>query len=450
MGLMDPAHTGRWAALASNLNRVLTGHSDSRLTIGYRLPFFWLAFLLGAALLLPDRIWTALLAGLAGLIGVSFFWSRSLARGLSAERRLSYGWVSVGDRLEEEFALINNSGLPALWVEVRDESNVPGYRIGAVRSIAAQGRVRWRQSAICSRRGQYRLGPWGIVSGDPLGIFRVTRRYDAANEIIIHPPIHTGLPVPLPPGKVEGRSRSRERSPRATVNAATVRDYHYQDPYHWIHWPTSARKGDLYVRQFERDSAGDIWLMIDCNARDHMGEGDGGTEEHAVLLAASLAAQAIGETRGIGLAAFGRDPQVVLPGLGEGQQWRVFRALALLRADGTINLGRAVRELGATARRGSAAVIITPTMETGWLPDLAQLDRQGLECQVILLDRASFGGQGNSEGLCRSIQLLGIRCLTIRRGEIGRPVNEEEHRGFWEFRVTGTGKAVAVRRPAAA
>lgn len=437
----------RWASWSARLNRGLLGDGGARLTVGFRLPLLWLAALLVAALILPDRVWTTLLIGLLGLIAVAFMWARVLARGLAAERRLKYGWVSVGDRLEEEFAVYNRSGLPALWVEVRDQSNVPGYRIGAVRSVGALDSARWRQSSICTRRGQYRLGPWEIVSGDPFGIFRLTRRYEAAQELIIHPPIHTALPIPLPPGRVEGRSRSRERAPQATVNAATVRDYHIQDPYRWIHWPTTARRDALYVRQFERDAAGDIRLVLDCHAAAQLGEGAEGTEEHAVLLAASLAARALSETRDIGLNAYGAEPQIVLPGLGEGQQWRILRALALLRADGDVRLARALREFGNTARRGSAAIIITPTAEADWLPQLAQLARQGIECQVLLLDRQSFGGDGNSEALRRAINLLGVRCATVRRGEIGRPITEEARRGFWEFKVTGTGKAVAVRRP---
>jgi hypothetical protein len=65
----------------------------------------------------------------------------------------------------------------------------------------------------------------------------------------------------------------------------------------------------------------------------------------------------------------------------------------------------------------------------------------------LLLDRASFGGNGHSDALRRAIHLLGVRCAVIRRGEVGRPVVDEERHGFWEFKITGTGKAVAVRRP---
>ncbi len=201
------------------------------------------------------------------------------------------------------------------------------------------------------------------------------------------------------------------------------------------------------MRQFERDAAGDIWLLLDAQAAVQLGEGPAGTEEHAVLLAAALAARALDETRGVGLAAFAQQPQLVPPALGAGQQWNVLRALALLRADGQIDLGRALQELGDAARRGSAVIIITPTAGAAWLPQLAQLSRRGLESHVLLLDRPSFGGQGSSEALRAAIALLGFRCQVVRRGEVGRPLIEEEHHGFWEFKVTGTGRAVAVRRP---
>lgn len=41
------------------------------------------------------------------------------------------------DRLSEQFTLHNNSPFPALWVELQDESNVPNYQVGVVRSITA-------------------------------------------------------------------------------------------------------------------------------------------------------------------------------------------------------------------------------------------------------------------------------------------------------------------------
>lgn len=412
-----------------------------------RLPFIWLALLLLAAILLPDRIWNTLLVGFGGLFFIAYLWVKLLAGGLYAERHLRFRWVSVGDQLHEQFTLVNHSPIPALWVETQDFSNVPGYRPAVVRSVGSNGSDQWRQTAVCQQRGQFHLGPWATRSGDPLGLFTVTCHYPAHEEIIIHPPIYDSLPIPLPAGQSSGRTRARQRSWQATVNAASVRNYQPNDPLHHIHWPTTARRDELFVREFDLDAAGDIWILLDMATAVQLGSGLNSTEEHAVLLAASLAVQALGQNRAVGLAAYGQTPQIVPTGRGQGQNWKILRALALANADGQNSLSQALTDLGRMARRRSAAIIITPTDRADWIPDLLVLGQRGVQSHVALLDRPSFGGTGSSEGLRQAIRQLGFRAHIVRQGDIGQPVEEQERRGFWEFKITPTGRAVAVRSP---
>ncbi|MFQ5437065.1 MAG: DUF58 domain-containing protein, partial [Anaerolineae bacterium] len=407
-----------------------------------RFPLFVLGFLLAAAVLLPDRAWNTLLVGLGGLYLLAYGWTRWLIHNLHAERRLRFNWVAVGDRLEEQFAIANRSPVPALWVEVSDESNLPGYTAAVVRSVGANTSDRWRQWAVCERRGQYHLGPWAIQSGDPFGLFVGKRTYAAQTEIIIHPPIHGRLPLPLPTGTSSGRTRTRERLWQATANAVTVREYRPHDPYRWIHWPTSAKRDALFVREFEQDAAGDIWLLLDLEAEIQVGSGIDSTEEQAVLLAASLAARALRHNRAVGLAAYGRTPQVIPPGRGTGHQWRILQALALVHADSTHDLRVGLRDLVRLGKRGATAVLITPTRRLNWLPNLYDLARRGLSASVILLDRTSFGAADSNQGLPALLRQQGASCYPIRQGDIGQPLENPERRGFWEFYVTPTGKAV--------
>jgi uncharacterized protein (DUF58 family) len=415
---------------------------------GSRLPLIWLLLLALAAILLPNRIWNTLLIGFGGLFIIAYLWVKLLANDLHAERHLRFRWVSVGDQLHEQFTIANNNSLvPALWVEILDFSNVPGYNPAIVRSVSQGSYDQWRETAVCQQRGQFHLGPWAIRSGDPLGIFTVTRHYPAHEEIIIHPPIYTSLPIPLPAGQSSGRARARQRTWQATVNAASVRDYRPNDPLRHIHWPTTARRDELFVREFDLDAAGDIWILLDMAAGAQLGSGIDSTEEHAVLLAASLAVQALGQNRAVGLAAYGQTPQIVPTGRGQGQNWKILRALALVNADGQNSLAQAITDLGRMARRGTVAVIITAANQADWIPQLLELGQRGVQSHVALLDRPSFGGEGNSEGLRQAIQQLGFRAQIIHQGDIGQPVEEQERRGFWEFKITPTGRAVAVRKP---
>jgi uncharacterized protein (DUF58 family) len=440
-----------------------------------------LAIVALATFLLPSRAWTTLLIGLAGLLVVAYIWARQMANGLRGSRRLRFGWVSVGDRLSEEFVITNHTSLPALWVEIVDESNVPGYRVAVVRSISAAASDRWRNAAVCTRRGQYRLGPWILRTADPFGLFEVTIPYPESERVVIHPPIYTRAPVPLPAGHSSGQARARSTSHQATINAAGVRAYQPADPRRWIHWPTTAHRNELFVRQFDLDAAGDIWLLLDLQQAAQLGPGerraadnvgdvrvesadlgsgravapnahqsasfDGGTEEFIVLLAATLAARSLRQNRAVGLAAYGRQPQLVAPNLGQGQQWKLLEALALVTADGQHDLARALKDLGQLARRGSAAIIITPSGSLDWLPELLHLAQRAIAPHIVLLDRDSFGGDGNSEAMRDVLRRQGFQVTVVRQGDLGQPLAQPERRGYWEFKVTGTGKVVTVRSP---
>jgi uncharacterized protein (DUF58 family) len=433
-----------------------SGPSTS-IRLNLRLPLIWLLLLIVAAVIVPGRIWNTLLVGLGGLFVVAYWWALEMRRGLNAKRQLRFGWIAVGDRLSERFEIHNDSYLPALWVELSDESNVPGYRVAVVRSLDANSSDQWRQSAVCLRRGQYRLGPWAIHTADPFGIFHVTHRFPAAGEIIIHPPIDTQIPIPLPAGQSSGRQRALSHAWEATVNAATVRDYRPGDPLRWIHWPITAHRDQLFTRHFDQDIGGDVWLLLDLEAAVQLGEGAESSEEYAVLLAAALAARALRQNRAVGLAGYGREPQLIPPARGEGQQWQILRHLALLQADGETGLELALRDLNRVGQRGATAVIITASGRVAWLPALLPLAQRGIQSSVILLDRASFsdderqdeasGAHGRTAGLQQTILQMGFNCSVLRRGDMKPATSEQKGRGFWEFKVLATGKVVTVRRP---
>lgn len=428
------------------MDRIAPNSPDVVWQLRLKWPAVWLLLLLVPAVLLPDRVWNILLVGLGGLFGVAFFWARSLTKGLQGQRQLQFGWVGVGDRLVESFRVENRGWLPALWITVQDQSNVPGYSAAVVQSLTS-GRVEWQQEAICYQRGEFQLGPWQLVSGDPFGIFRVVHAYPPTEKIIIHPPIHSELPIPLPAGQSHGRSHVRERSWQATINSAGIRPYQTNDPYHWIHWRSSAHRDALQVRQFDLDVAGDLWILLDMEALQQLEVGSKGTEEHAIILASTFAGTALRQNRAVGLACYGQIPRLVSPGRGQGQQWAILRALALAKADGQTSLAVGLQDVGRFLRREMALLVITANGHADWLPAAARLPQRGVPCTTILLDRVSFGGDGNSHALRELVRQVVGDCYVVAQGEVGVPAFAREKEGFWSFKITPSGKAIVVKTP---
>ncbi len=156
----------------------------------------------------PSRVWMMLLVGLGGLWLISFIWARNLTKHLTILREMRYGWMQVGDVLEERFTLKNTGWLPATWVEITDHSSLPDYDASVATGVDGSSKNQWRKKGTCSRRGLYQLGNTSLHTGDPFGIYSVTIIDPAKATLIVMPPV-----VPLPHLEIIPRWVQRRGAP---------------------------------------------------------------------------------------------------------------------------------------------------------------------------------------------------------------------------------------------
>lgn len=403
----------------------------------------------------PSRVWKILVVGLGGAWLFGWLWARGLARSLRLTREIRYGWAQVGDRLEERFTLRNASVFPATWVEIDDHSTLPGYRASLATAVGSEGDVTLLTEGHCSRRGLYLLGGATLRSGDPLGIYTVTIEDPASRALLVLPPVVPLPPIDVTPGGYMGDGRPRLRALEESVRAAGAREYQPGDPLRRIHWPTSARQGKLFTRQLDGNPAGDWWILLDLDRRAQAGSDWDSTVEHGVILAASLADlggracrdQGLRNKQAVGLAVNGELPVWLVPRESERQRWDILRALALAQPGG-LSLRDFLQRGGKTFGKHASLVIITASTGTDWLEALAPLIWRGLVPTVLLLEAASFGGQGNSQALSEQLQGRGIACHLITRDLLDRPEARPGQAGRWQFRQSKiTGKAQVIQRP---
>jgi uncharacterized protein (DUF58 family) len=419
-----------------------------------RLPLLALPLLLAVELVFHARVWMTLLLAVSGVTAIAAGWAWCMARYVRVRRELYQSWVQVGDLFEEQFTLVNGCWLPVLWMEVSDHSNMPGYNVSTVRAASGHGSYRWTTAGECRLRGEYDMGPWEAITGDPFGMFTVVQRNPQVKTVLVYPPISRKLPFALPRGAATGRALTSHRSWEPTVSAGSVRQYVPGDPRHHIHWRTTARYQELHTKEFDQETGGDIWLVLDLDRHVQVGRDERSTEEMGVIATASVAALLLNAGRAVGLIVYGPEYQAVMPARGQGHLWRLLRVLAPVRSGEVPPLNRVLEEIERTLPVGTTALVITPSMDPVWVSALVRLQGRGVGAATVLLDAASFSSSwATSEFSPQAKALRGMLADVRIEAEILhadtplslRPPTGQVRR--WEFKVLSTGRVIPVSTP---
>jgi uncharacterized protein (DUF58 family) len=208
---------------------------------------------------------------LSGLLILAARLMTSLAlRGIKVERQARALRGSVGDIFEEHFEITNASRIPKLWLEVANESDIPNATGSRVLTFLRGNQKRFYTARTwLTRRGGFRLGPTTVTSGDPFGIFRVSRQFPATSSLVVLPLLFPVTEFLSPPGLLPGGKAIRRKSIDITPQASGVREYVVGDPMKRIHWPTSIRRDQLMVKEFEQDPQSEVWLFLDTHKGVH-------------------------------------------------------------------------------------------------------------------------------------------------------------------------------------
>lgn len=339
---------------------------QARLHLRTRLVPVLVGILLILQAALPYRGWLMLLVILGALWIICYLWVHSIARNLNLIREIRYGWTRVGDRLEERFTLINNSSMPALWVEVQDLSDMPNYDTSRGTGISSKSRSEWRTDGVCRHRGVFKLGPTRLITGDPFGLYTASVEIPLSQDLLVMPPI---IPLPsivIAPGGRAGEGKPRPNAPERTVSAAGVRNYVHGDSVRWIHWRTTAHFNSLFVRLFESTPASDWWIVLDMDRNALPVTGDTSSQENAITLAASMADRGLRDGKSVGFLTHGENLVWLAPAGGNQQRWSILRAMALLNA-GDMPLTNLLSHMRPTLGRATSLVVITCNYTTAWL-----------------------------------------------------------------------------------
>lgn len=228
------------------------------------------------------------------------------ARGYDVSVRLRHERVVAGNVVDGEIDIRNTGARTTLpgridlpvgdgLVELGVPLLRPGHRVAQPVSIPAL------------RRGIIVVGPPTAVRTDPVGLLRREHAWAGVHELYVHPR------TVAVPATSAGLIRDLEGNPSrrlvdADMSFHAIREYAAGDSRRQIHWKSTAKTGQLMVRQFEETLRSRLAVVLTLARAEYASDDE---FELAVSVAASLSAQAVRDRRDLSVVTGAAIPRAV-------------------------------------------------------------------------------------------------------------------------------------------
>ncbi len=330
------------------------------------------------------------------LFATSYVWTRIMMSNLECIYDSDRRELQRGDDIELTLRFDNEGFIPITRLEA--VGSLPGHSEGEQWKLASSvpglaSRLMRRETTL-QEHGHYRLGPVTFRVSDPFGWFEGTVDLYGNRYITVYPRI---LPVRggnLPLRRPFGSLRTRIRSFADPSNLADIRPLRPGDNPKHIHWPTSARLGKPYVREFELTASGEVHVMIDLSSADaarenqRTGPGSFGSiaaREQGFDVAAGLSANCLQSDLSVGLIARGSRDHSLEPGKGGERMGAILKSLAYSQTDCPVPLDLVLEQVGHAIGSGSTLLVVTGRLTPTLTARLTSLVRLGIGVAVFLI-----------------------------------------------------------------
>jgi uncharacterized protein (DUF58 family) len=379
----------------------MTGRGRLALALGATT--YLAAWAFGSKILYPVAI------GLPVAVLLAWLWTALANRPLRIRRTLASGErlegedVTVTVRLDSEHRLV-----PARWT-LRERIG----KLGEITTpVGATGYARYVLERL--PRGRYEFERSVAVIEDPFGLERVEQPLESPGALLVYPRL-----VELDRLFSESGTRSHDgrrlllRRPSG-FDLHSVRDYEHGDSLRKVHWRSTARRGQLMVKELEDSPRDEIAVVLDADPEAVVG----GSFDVQVRAAGSLLLAHVRRGRRAVLVVNGAHAE--LQGIRSAQgDWRqALDLLAAVEPESGPPLAAVLADQSSAVARSLELAVVTASLAPRLVERLVERALASGSVSVIFVDPSSFAGAAPKPlpELLR-LQAAGVAVAVVREGD---------------------------------
>jgi uncharacterized protein (DUF58 family) len=389
------------------------------------------------------RVLYPVAVGLVLAVAGAALWVRLLHRPMRLRRALWQGDHLAGDDVHMGLEVDVDGWLPPVTLVARErlarlgehEALLHPRRGGGLRGGYVLGSV---------PRGRYQIESSRVVIEDPFGLEGVEVELARPEALLVLPRLVDLDEIFTDAGGQTPGGRQLVLRRTTGFELHSVREYAPGDSLRRVHWPSTARRNDLMVKELEDAPRDESAVFLDADAAAVAGEAPDTTFELAVRAAGSLVrAQARrGRRTSLAVSSAARAYQRVYSF--DGDWKRALELLATVEPDGRTPAPIFLADEGGGAARALELTVVTSRVDSRLAERLLQRALAHHAASLVYVDPATFvaGGRRTADVDAQLIRLdrAGIPIVVLRRGDdlaAALSGSAEPHRGATAVAAAG-------------
>jgi len=357
--------------------------------------------------------------GLVLAVAAAAIWVRVLRRPMGLHRTLGAGEHLAGDDVPVRLDLSVEGRLPPATLVVHErigrlgEWEIPLRRHG--------GGLRGAYELTKVPRGRYPVESTRIVIEDPFGLERAEVDLSRPESLLVYPRIATIERVFSDAGAQTPGGRRLLLRRLTGFELHSVREYEQGESLRRVHWPSTARRGELMVKELEDAPRDEAAILLDGDGSTVVGEPPDSTFELQVRIAGSLVRAHARRGRRTSLVVTSRARTYQRVHSLDGDWQRALEILAAVEPDGYTPASTFLADESGAAARSLELTVVTASIAPRLVDRLLQRALGHHAAALVYVDPASFTQTGERDRQA-SAQLLrlgraGIPVAIVRQGE---------------------------------
>ena len=359
--------------------------------------------------------------GLVLAVAAAAVWVRLLNGTMRVNRVLGQGEHLAGDDLAVRLELDVGGWMPSGALTVVDRF----AKFGEVETVILNRHGRLRGSYLLEKvpRGRYPVESSTAVLEDPFGLERVEIALPAGESVLVYPRL-----VDLDALFSDSGSRALEgrrlllRRPTG-FDLHSVRDYEQGESLRRVHWPSTAKRGQLMVKELEDAPRDETAVLLDGDAAAVVGVAPDNTFELQVRAAGSILKAHAARNRRAALIVNCAARSYQRVHSFDGDWLRALETLAAVEADSPTPLAAMLADEAGPAARALELTVVTANLSPRLAERLSQRVFQRHAATLVYVDPTSFAEappeqrDAGVEAQIMRLERAGVPVAVVRRGD---------------------------------